>query len=157
MYSEKEYKVSTHKKVGFVQLSFRIVDVNTGENVQVRTVEAKEKVADDTSAGLKEAGVKFDALEISTDTELLQKMTDKVVAELGREALRPLQNLEKTYFQDGEKHLRRRSNLLAAESFIDAVFDEKMKMIQGSPMTLRAFEYLDDIFTLYQVEIRLGG
>ena len=94
-YAEKDYIVSNHKKVGFVQLSFRIVDVRTGENIQVRTIERKEVVEDDASAGLPEANVKFDPLVIPTDTELLQKMTSEVVAELGREALKPLNNLGK--------------------------------------------------------------
>ena len=157
VYADKDYRVSHHKKVGFVQISFRIVDVNTGENIQVRNIEAKETVEDDTSAGLEDAGIRFDPLEIPTDTELLQKLTGRVVAELGREALRPLQNLERTYFQMGEKLLRRRSNLQAAESFVDSIFDEKMKMVQGSPMTRRSFEYLNDIFENYKVEVRTGG
>jgi len=154
-YDEKEYRVSKHKKVGFIQLSFRIVDVSTGENIQVKTIESKEVVEDQTSAGIPEAKVKFDPLEIPTNTEMLQKMTDKVVSELGREALRPLQNLEQTYFKEGEKLLRRRDNLKAAESFIDAIFDEKMKRIQSSPLTSKAQEHLVDIFGNYKVKI--GG
>lgn len=149
-YTEKDYVVSNHKKVGFVQLSFRIVDVRTGENIQVRTIERKEVVEDDTSAGLPEANVKFDPLTIPTDTELLQKMTGEVVAELGREALKPLNNLEKTYFQAGEQFIKRRERLQAAESFADSIFDEKMKMIHGSPLSLKAMENLDDIFRNYK-------
>lgn len=149
-FTEKDYSVSNHKKVGFVQLSFRIVDVKTGENIQVRTIERKETAEDDTSAGLPEANVKYDPLVIPTDTELLQKMTSEVVAELGREALKPLNNLEKTYFQDGEQYLKRREKLQAAESFVDAIFDEKMKMILGSPLTQKAMENLDDIFRNYK-------
>ncbi len=155
VYTEKDYTVSKQKKVGFVQLSFRIVDVSTGENIQVKTIEAKETVEDETSAGLPEAKIKFDPLEILTDTEILQKMTDKVVADLGREALSPLKNLETKSFQEGENLLRRRANLKAAESFIDAVFDEKMKRVQGSPLSLKAQEHLNDIFLDYKVQI--GG
>jgi curli biogenesis system outer membrane secretion channel CsgG len=154
-YDEKEYRVSRHKKVGFVQLSFRIVDVSTGENIQVKTIENKAVVEDETSAGIPEAKIKFDPLEIATDTELLQQMTEKVVAELGREALRPLQNLEQTYFKEGENLLRRRDNLNAVESFISAIFDEKMKRIQGSPLTSKAQEHLEDIFSNYK--LRIGG
>lgn len=151
-FTEKDYKVSAHKKVGFVQLSFRIVDVATGENVQVKTIESKKTVEDETSAGLPEANVRFDPLEIQTDTELLQKMTDEVVAELGREVLRPLSNLEKTYFQSGENFLRRRDRLQAAESFVDAVFDEKLKSMQASPMTQKAMLNLKEIFRNYKVK-----
>lgn len=151
-FTEKDYKVSNHKKVGFVQLSFRIVDVATGENIQVKTIESKKTVEDETSAGLPEANVRFDPLEIQTDTELLQKMTDEVVAELGREVLRPLSNLEKTYFQSGENFMRRRDKLQAAESFVDAIFDEKLKRIQASPMTQKALLNLKEIFRNYKVE-----
>jgi tetratricopeptide (TPR) repeat protein len=154
-YSEKDFGVSHHKKVGFVQLSFRIVDVRTGENIQVRTIERKETVEDETSAGLPEAGIAFDPLDIPTDTELLQQLTDDVVAELGREALRPMQNLEKTYFDEGENLLRRRNRLEAAERFVDAIFDENMKQVVDSPLTRKAHEHLADIFRSHQVV--LGG
>ena len=150
-FTEKDYQVSNHKKVGFVQLSFRIVDVRTGENIQVRTIESKKIVQDETSAGLPEAKVKFDPLDISTDTELLQNMANEVVSELGREALRPLSNLEKTYFQEGENLIRRRDRLTAAENFINAIFDERLKQIQGSPMTQKALENLNDIFLNYKI------
>jgi hypothetical protein len=76
-----------------------------------------------------------------------------VVAELGREGLRPVRNLEKTYFQAGEKHLQRRDYLRAAESFVDAIFDEKMKMIQGSPMTQKAFQNIQDAFRNHKVKL----
>jgi curli biogenesis system outer membrane secretion channel CsgG len=151
--TEKDYQVEQHKKIGFIQLSFRIVDVTTGENIQVKTVERKEVVEDEASAGLAEAGVKFDPLEIPTDTELLQKLTDEVVAELGLEALRPLQNLEQNYFREGDKFLRRRDNLNAAEQYINTLFNEQLKRIQGSPLSTKAMENLNDIFMQYQVSL----
>ena len=154
-YAEKDYEVAKHKKVGFVQLSFRIVDIATGENIQVRTIERKRVVEDEASAGLAEANVKYDPLELPTDTELLQSLTSEVVAELGREVLRPLRNLEQTYFQEGEKLLRRRQNLEAAEKFIDAVFDERLKRITNSPVTKNALEQIEEIFRKYQIQ--LGG
>lgn len=152
-YAEKVYTVSNHKKVGFVELSFHIVDVTTGENIQVKTVERKKTVEDETSAGLADAGIKYDPLEIPTDTELLQKMTDEVVAELGSEVLKPLRNLERIYFKTGESLLRRRNELEAAESFSNAIIDEKMKMIQGSPLTKEAMIKMDRIFREYKMGI----
>lgn len=153
LHAEKDYLVTKHKKVGFVQISFRIVDVATGENVQVNTIERKTVVEDEGSAGVPEADIKFDPVEIPSDTELLQSMTEEVVAELGREALRPLQNLEKTYFEKGEQYLRRRDNLLAAENFVNTIFDEKMKMIQNSPVSQTSAEHLDSIFLEFQVAL----
>jgi tetratricopeptide (TPR) repeat protein len=152
-YSEKDYQVQNHKKIGFIQLSFRIVDVTTGENIQVKTIERKEVVEDEASAGLAEAGVKYDPLEIPTDTELLQKLTDEVVAELGLEALRPLQNLEQVYYREGENYMRRRDNLNAAEQFVNVLFNEQLKRIVGSPLSNQASENLNDIFLNYEVSL----
>ncbi|MBI9087040.1 MAG: hypothetical protein JEZ11_25830 [Desulfobacterales bacterium] len=152
-FTGKDYTVSQHKKIGFVQLSFRIVDVATGENIQVKTIERKEVAEDEASAGLPEAKVKFDPLEIPTDTELLQRMTDEVVAELGREALKPLQNLEQTYFKAGENFLRRRNVILAAESFVDAMFDEKLKRIENSLLSQSVDQHLNKIFSDYAVSL----
>lgn len=150
-FTERDYQVSNHKKVGFVQLSFRIVDVRTGENIQVRTIESKKTVQDETSAGLPEAKIAFDPLDIPTDTEMLRNMTEEVVAELGREALRPLSNLEESYFREAENLIRRREALEAAENFVNAIFDEKLKQIQGSPMTQKALENLEAIFRNHQI------
>jgi curli biogenesis system outer membrane secretion channel CsgG len=154
-HAEKDYEVAEHKKVGFVQLSFRIVDIATGENIQVRTIERKDVVEDESSAGLEEADIEYDPLEIPTDTELLQQLTQSVVTELGREALRPLRNLEQAYYKEGEKLLRRRQNLDAAEKFVDAVFDERLKRIQGSPVTRNSMDKVEDIFHEYKID--LGG
>ncbi len=153
-YTEKEYTVSYHKKIAFAQLSFRIVDVTTGENIQVKTIERKQIAEDEGSAGLPEANITFDPVEIPSDTEILQKISEEVVAELGREALKPLQNLEKTYFQDGEKYLRRQDSMIAAEHFINALFDEKLKRIQNSPQSTKALEYLDEIFLNHQITLK---
>jgi len=148
-----DYEVSRHKKIGFVQIAFRIVDVTTGENIQVKTIERKETVEDESSAGIPDAGIQFDPLDIPSDTEVIQEITSEVVAELGREALKPLQNLEKTYFEDGENLLRRRSGLEATERFVDAIFDEKLKMIHGSPLSDRAEQNIRDIFHDYNTNL----
>jgi len=148
---EKEYNVSTHKKVAFVTVSFRIVDVKTGENILVDTIPRTKTAKDDTSAGVQIAGIKFDPLEIPTDTELLQELTTEVVAELGREALQPLKNLEKTYYGLGEKYKERRDSIQAAEYYMDAIFTEKVKGIPESSLSRQAKLKLDEIFRKYKV------
>jgi tetratricopeptide (TPR) repeat protein len=141
----------THKKVAFVTVSFRIVDVKTGENILVDTIPRTKTAKDDTSAGVQIAGIKFDPLEIPTDTELLQELTTEVVAELGREALQPLKNLEKTYYDLGEKYKERRDGIQAAEYYMDAIFDEKVKRIPDSSLSRQANLNLDEIFRNYKV------
>ncbi|SFB98520.1 CsgG/HfaB family protein [Pseudoalteromonas denitrificans] len=145
-FEEKEYDVQHMKKVGFIQLSFRIVDVATGANTRVETIERKKIVEDTSNEGIKDANVDFDPLEIPTDTELLQTMATEVVEELSREVLKPLRNLEKTYFENGEEFLlRRKENINAIEQFVDAIFDEKLKAVVGSPITTQSNKYLQSI------------
>ena len=151
VFTEKDYEVSQHKKNGFIQLSFRIVDVTTGENIKVNTIEVKKEVSDDGSAGLPEAGITYDPLEIITDVALLQDLADTAVAELGKEALKPLQALEKTYYEAGESYLKRRNPIAAAESFINAIFDEKIKLISNSEITDNSSSKIHDIFYDYQI------
>lgn len=151
-YAEKDYQISHHKKIAFIQMSFRITDVSTGEDIQVKTLERKLTVEDEGRAGVPEANITFDPVEMPSDTELLQQITKEVVTELGDEVLRPLQNLENNYFQEGEKHMRRKDTLCAAENFINALFDEKLKRIQGSPLTIQISKNLDTIFLNYKFE-----
>ncbi|MBL4940236.1 MAG: hypothetical protein JKY81_01085 [Colwellia sp.] len=145
-FEEKEYVVKNVKKVGFFQLSFRIVDFATGTNTRVETIERKKVAEDNANEGIKDANVIFDPLTIPTDTELLQQMTTEVVEELSREVLQPLRNLEKKYFEQGETlFLRRKENLNAVESFVNAIFDEKLKSIVNSPITVQSNKYLQTI------------
>jgi len=145
-YEEKEYRVTNMKKVGFFQLSFKIVDFATGANKRVETIKRQKVVEDSSNEGIKDANVIFDPLEISTDTELLQDMANEVVEELSRGVLQPLRNLEKKYFEEGEAlYLRRKENLNAIEKFVDAIFDEKLKSVVNSPITNQSKKYLETI------------
>lgn len=92
----------------------------TRDKFRIKTIERKLTVEDERRAGVPEANIAFDPVEMPSDTELLQKITKEVVTELGDEILRPLQNLETTYFQE---------TVLAAENFVYALFDEKLKRI----------------------------
>ena len=145
-FGEKDYQVKNVKKVGFFQLSFRIVDFSTGTNFRVETIKRKKVAEDNSNEGIKDANVTFDPLTILTDTELLQQMANEVVEELSRGVLQPLRNLEKKYFENGENlFLRRKESINAAEQFVYAIFDEKLKSIVNSPITIQSNKYLQTI------------
>lgn len=145
-FEEKEYQVKNVKKVGFFQLSFRIVDFATGTNTRVETIERKRIAEDDSNEGIEDADVIFDPLTIPTDTELLQHMASEVVEELSRDVLQPLRNLEKKYFEKGETlFLRRKESINAVELFVNAIFDEKLKSVVNSPITDQSNKYLQTI------------
>jgi tetratricopeptide (TPR) repeat protein len=149
---EKEYRVSSHRKVAFVTVSFRIVEVETGESILIDTIRGSKIVTDDTSAGVQAAGVKYDPLEILTDTELLEALTEEVVTELGKKVLQPLQTLEQVYLETGEKHLQSKNRIAAAESFADAIFDTRLKQIKDSPIGAAALNSMVDLFSNYKFQ-----
>ncbi|WP_016955137.1 CsgG/HfaB family protein [Catenovulum agarivorans] len=149
-YAVKDYEVQNKKKVGFIQISYRIVDVATGVNTSVETLERKKVEEDSANAGIDDAGIQFDPMEVPTDTEILQSMTSDVVDQLAREVLKPLMNLEKEYFQQGEELLNRRQEFIpAVEKFTDAVFDEKVKSV-NSPISVKSLQYIDKVFKNYK-------
>ena len=149
---EKEYHVSNHKKVAFLTVSFRVLNTNPSESILVDTIRRSKTVTDTTSAGVQVAGIPFDPLEIPTDTELLQELSSEVVAEVGKKILKPLQKFEQVYFEAGNKFLRVKRHIAAAESFSNAVFNTRLKQIEDSPIAVAALKNLEDIFKNYRFE-----
>ena len=147
-----EYDVVEIKKVGFISLSFRIVDVATGENTRVHTIERKKEVKDSGSEGLADAGIAYDPAEIPTDTELLQMLTDEIVDTMSVDVLRPLQSLEKTYFEKGESYEKRNEMLRAVEAYVDGIFNEQMKSVSASPLTDESLKRIDRIMHEHSFE-----
>jgi hypothetical protein len=146
VYAERQYTVTTAKKVGFIEISFRIVDVATGENTRVETIESRLVVEDTGNEGVQDANVQFDPLEIMTDTEMLQQMADKVVQELSLKVLQPLRNRELKYYAKGEELLQKRQEPLAAmEEFVNTLFDERIKSNVNSPVSVQAEKYMEQI------------
>jgi curli biogenesis system outer membrane secretion channel CsgG len=151
-YTITEYDVVEIKKVGFIGLSFRIVDVVTGENTRVDTIERKMEVKDIGSEGLSDAGIAYDPTEVPTDTELLQMLTDQIIDVMSVDVLRPLQSLEKTYFEKGEEYEKRNEPLRAVESYVDGIFNERLKSVSVSPLTDESLKRIDGIMHAYTFE-----
>ena len=149
-YGEKEYEVTQTKKVGFIQLSFRIVNVLTGENTRVDTIERKIQLEDTANAGVQDAGIKFDPMEVPTDTEIMQQLTEQIVEHMAGEVLRPLQQLETFYFNEGQDRERRSELDIAVENYTYAIYNEKLKSVSSSPVTLEAQKRIDDILARYR-------
>ena len=152
-FGEKEYEVTNTKKVGFLQLSFRIVDVLTGENTRVDTIERKLQVEDTANAGVSDAGVIFDPMTMPTDTELLQGLTEEVVESMAGDVLRPLQQLETFYFNQGSDFERRGEFESAVEFYTNAIFNEKLKSVSSSPTSTEAKKRIKAILEGYKFNV----
>lgn len=144
-YAITEYDVAETKKVGFLSLSYRIVDVSTGENTRVDTIEKKKEVRDTSNEGLPDAGVAYDPMEVITNTEMMQLLTDEVVDVMSVDVLRPLQSLEKTHFERGEALEKRGESLKAIEAYVDGIFNERIKSVSASPLTAESVTRINEL------------
>jgi hypothetical protein len=149
-FGEKEYEVTQTKKVGFIQLSFRIVNVLTGENTRVDTIERKVQLEETSNAGVQDAGIKFDPMEVPTDTEIMQQLTEQIVEHMAGEVLRPLQQLETFYFNEGQDRERRAEFDIAVENYTYAIYNERLKSVSSSPVTIEANKRINEILARYR-------
>ena len=136
------YKVGTHRKTANVSISFRVIDVESGEVVITKTLKSKKEAVGNYSEGVDIAGIPYQKMELASDTELLEKAVDEAIADLGRQVLSRFQNLQESYLNDAEKLKKRGEIEPVAEKYMDAVITEEVKNIK-SPVTENAKRELD--------------
>jgi hypothetical protein len=86
---------------------------------------------DDYSEGVSFANIPYDPLEIPADSELLEKVTQDVVAELTREVLSRFQNLQVQLSNAAEMLKKKRNYEGAVEKYVDVIHIEEIKNISG--------------------------
>ena len=142
-----KYKVGTEKKRSTVGVSFRVIDLEQGEVVITKTIKKSQEIKDDFSEGVESANIKYKALEIMSDSELLEKVTQEVVAELSHEVLARFQNLQTQYFSLGETYKKKREYERAIEKYSDAIHLEEMKNI-SSPLSDSSKKEIEQLLRL---------
>ena len=102
---------------------------------------------------MSDAGIEFDPMEISTDTEILQTLTEQIVAHMGAAVLQPLEKLETSLFNDGKENERRMQFEAAVESYTYSIFNEKVKSISSSQDSIEAQKRIDNILARFRFNI----
>ncbi|MDD5284774.1 MAG: CsgG/HfaB family protein [Desulfuromonadaceae bacterium] len=143
------YKVGSHKKTANITISFRVVDVESGEVVITKTLKSRKEATGNYSEGVESAGIPYQKLELASDTDLLEKAVDEAIADLGHQVLSRFQNLQEKYLNDAEILKKRGESEPVAEKYMDAIMAEEVKNIK-SPVTEKAKRELDRL--LKQVE-----
>lgn len=136
------YKQGTAKISALLEISFKLVDTQTGENIFANTVSGKLIKEDKYQDGLPIANIKQDSLELPTEAEVLDEITNTKVSEMGSSVLKHFQSLEVEYYNQGQSQQKRRNIDMAVEKYTDAVFDEKLKGI-STPISKKAMELID--------------
>ncbi|MBE9542243.1 MAG: hypothetical protein IMF01_07980, partial [Proteobacteria bacterium] len=135
------YETGTTKIMSFVEIAYKLVETMTGENIFADTVSGKLGKQDDYHHGLPAANIKEDHLELPTELEVLDTLTNQKVSEVSLSILKHFQSLELVYFNEGEKQLKRRRYEEAIEGYTDAIFDERLKGI-ASPISKKSAEMI---------------
>ncbi len=125
------YKVGTEKKRAFVRISYRLIDVEGGEVITTKNLQKVKEVSDDFSEGVSMANIPYDPLQLPADSELLDQVTQEIVADLGKAVLSFFSDPQSLYLKNAEGLRKRRDYEKAVEKLADAIVLEEMKGITG--------------------------
>lgn len=143
-YQLVSYKQGAAKISALLEISFKLVDTQTGENIFANTVSGTLIKEDKYQDGVRMAGIVQDPLELPTEAEVLNEITNEKVSEMGSAVLKHFQSLEVEYYNQGQSQLKRRNLDMAVEKYTDAVFDEKLKGI-STPISKKSLEMIDKL------------
>jgi tetratricopeptide (TPR) repeat protein len=139
------YTQGIAKISAMIEISYKLVNTTTGENIFTNTISGRLIKEDKYQDGVAPANILQDPLELPTESEVLDELTNEKVSEMGKNVLKHYQSLEVEYFNEGEQQRNKRRNPeLAIERYTDAIFDEKSKGIK-TPITLKSLELIDSI------------
>ncbi|MEI6611130.1 MAG: hypothetical protein WCO53_15525, partial [Deltaproteobacteria bacterium] len=94
--------------------------------------------------GVPIAGIVQDPLELPTEAEVLDEITNDKVSDMGRGILKHFQSLELEYYNEGQSQQKRRNIDAAIEKYTNAIFDEKLKGI-STPISQKSSEMIDKL------------
>lgn len=132
-----KYKVGTQKKTASVALSFRVIDVESGEVVITTTIKSRKEAEGKYSEGVEFANIPYKPLEILSDAVLLEKAVDEAISELGHLVLVRFQNRQASYLQAAELLSKKGGGDQVVERYMDAIVAEEVKHV-SSQVTVQA-------------------
>ncbi len=138
------YKRGNAKISSMIEISYKLVDTTTGENIFTNTISGKMIKEDNYQDAVPLANIVHDPLELPTEMEVLDDLTNAKISEVGQSVLKNYQSLEVEYFNQGQTQQKRRNSELAIEKYMDAVFDEKLKGI-STPISQKSQELIEGI------------
>ena len=144
-YQFVSYKQGVSKITALFEISYKLVDTSTGENVYTNTIPGKLIKEDKYQDAVQAANIASDPLELPSELEVIDELTNEKISEMGQSVLKQFQSLEVEYFNQGEQQRVKRRNIdLAIEKYTDAMFDEKLKGI-STPISQKSLEMIDKL------------
>lgn len=143
-YQFVSYKSGYARVSTSLEVSYKLIDTRSGENLFANTVAGKLARESKYQDGVPLANITQIVLEIPTELDVLDELTNQKVTEMGQSILKHFQNLEIEYYNAGQQQNKRRNWEDAVERFTDAMFDEVLKSIK-TPVTQNSKEMIDAI------------
>lgn len=143
-YQFLSFRKGVAKITALFDISYRLVDTATGENIFTNTIAGRLVKEDQYQDGLPVAKIVHDPLEIQTEAEVLGELTDQKIAEMGQSVLKHFQSLEVEYYNQGQQFQKNRRYDLAIEKYVDAIYDEQVKGI-STPVSQNALKAIDGL------------
>jgi tetratricopeptide (TPR) repeat protein len=138
------YRKGMARITALFDISYRLVDTATGENIFTNTIAGRLIREDAYQDGLPVANIAHDPLEIQTEAEVLGELTDQKIAEMGQSVLKHFQSLEVEYYNQGQQFQKNRRYDLAIEKYVDTIYNEQMKGI-STPVSQNALKAIDGL------------
>lgn len=138
------YKQGSARIVSLFDVSYKLVDTTTGENIFTNTIEGRLIKEDKYQDGVPMANIPQDPLQLPTEAEVLAELTNAKISEMGQSVLKHFQSLEVEYFNAGEQLRKRRKVDEAVEKYVDALFDIRLKGI-STAVAQKSQEMIDSL------------
>jgi len=143
-YQFVSYKSGYARVSTSLETSYKLIDTRSGENLFANTVSGKLAREGKYQDGVPLANIPQIVLEIPTELDVLDDLTNAKIQEMGQSILKHFQNLEIEYYNAGQQQNKRRNSEEAVEKFTDAVFDEALKSIK-TPVSQNSREMIDSL------------
>jgi hypothetical protein len=138
------YRLGTAKITAMIEVSYKLVDTTTGENVLTNTNSGKAIKIDTYQDGVALANISHDPLTLPSELEVIDELTNAKISEVGQSVLKQYQSLEVEYFNQAQQQEKRRNYEQAIEKYTDAMFDEKLKSI-ATPISQQSQESINKL------------
>ena len=131
------------RKVAVMSISYRIVDAATARVLYADSVQEKKKVTDESTEGVELGEFKspFKMADLPSNSELLSELTVQLSQRIGGKVVELLENPEKGYQSEGQRHFDERSFVNATEEVAKALVMSQSKNKPTTELTQMLRQY----------------
>lgn len=131
------------RKVGIISASYRLVEAKTGKVLATGSELAKEEFTDEGNEGIElgQFRMPFKLASLPADTEILQKLTEKISSIIGEKLVQELKNPELRYAETAKRYAEEGDAVMAAENEAYALAIAILKGQDASAQRLALEQY----------------